>query len=46
MKVHVSSLELDEGIKIMSKGIVMWVKVSDNSTEAFLHVSAPKRSIV
>ena len=32
---YVSSLELDEGIKIMSKGIVMWVKVSDNSTETF-----------
>ena len=30
-----------KGIKIISKGIVMWIKASDNSTEAFLHISAP-----
>ena len=33
-------------IKIRSEGIVMWIKASDNSTEAFFHNTAPKLRIV
>ena len=29
-------------IKIISKGIVMWIKASDICTETFLHIAAPK----
>ena len=29
-----------------SEGYVMWIKASDNSTEAFFHNTAPKLSVV
>ena len=34
------------GLKITSKGTVMWIKASDNSKEAFFHVSASKQIVV